>query len=343
MAYCTKCGSNLEQGAKFCTNCGERSSNLEVTNQVDTRSESRQLQERNYKNKYNRIKGIMISIVVLIILTVAIYFIYPKLTNNNQHSQQVPNKVATNDKIPEKVKISDNHPTNSQTIPSYINRLEQLKIYNGSRSLSVGSWDITQIDGVINLTANHISPENLQLLFNLYDSGDISPIRDWAIKVANIADEVAMANNTSWHIYVGNECVAQYPHTLSNEDLMYYSGSCGLSIPVLEGSSKNDLAIVIHTMVYGDVSTTTTDEFILPMSNIRKLTLGEIEYLKKDELRRARNEIYARHGYIFKTKDMRNYFLTKSWYSPDVTYDGKLSEIETYNVNLIKAREESIH
>ncbi|MGG0174877.1 YARHG domain-containing protein [Gottfriedia acidiceleris] len=348
MAYCTKCGGNLEQGSKFCTNCGERSNNSEVTNQVETRSENRNLQESNYKNKYNRIKGILISIAVLIILAVAIYLIYPKITNKNQHSQHVSNdvdkknKMQENIKVPGKnVKVSKKNPTNTQTIPSYINRLEQLKIYDGSRSLSVGSWDITQSDGVINLTANNISPQNLQLIFNLYDSGDISPIRDWAIKVANIADEVAMAKNTSWYILVGNECVAQYPHTLSNEDLMYYSGSCGLSIPVLEGNSKDDLAIVIHTLVYDEVST--TNEFLLPTSSVRKLTQVEIDYLAKDELRIARNEIYARHGYIFKSDDLRNYFLSKSWYSPDVTYDGKLSEIETYNVNLIKAREEYIN
>ncbi|WP_286133866.1 YARHG domain-containing protein [Bacillus sp. AFS053548] len=347
MAYCTKCGGNLEQGAIFCTNCGERTSNPEVTNQVETRSENRNLQESNYKNKYNRMKGILISIAVLIVLAVAIYLIYPKLTSKSQHSQHVANQVKKKDKakkkekVEETEKVSEKNPTNTQTIPSYINRLEQLKIYDGSKSLSVGSWDITQSDGVINLTANNISLQNLQLIFNLYDSGEISPIRDWAIKVANIADEIAMSKNTSWYIYVGDQCVAQYPHTLSNDDLMYYSGSCGVSIPVLEGNSKDDLAIVIHTMVYGDMST--ANEFILPMSNIRKLTQDDIDYLTKDELGIARNEIYARHGYIFKTVKMRNYFLAQSWYSPNVNYNGTLSEIETYNVNLIKAREELLN
>ncbi|PFH88581.1 hypothetical protein COI44_07455 [Bacillus sp. AFS088145] len=65
MAYCTKCGGNLEQGAIFCTNCGERSSNPEVTKQVQTRSENRNFHESIYKNKYNRMKGIMISIAYL--------------------------------------------------------------------------------------------------------------------------------------------------------------------------------------------------------------------------------------------------------------------------------------
>ncbi|MFF3024626.1 YARHG domain-containing protein [Gottfriedia sp. NPDC057948] len=341
MAYCTKCGGNLEKGTIFCTNCGEKTSIPEVTNQIETRSENRNLQESNYKNKYNRMKGILISIAVLIILAVAIYLIYPKLTNKYKHSQHVSNQVENNDNEQEEVSDSANNPPNTQTIPSYKAQLEQLKIYAGSRSLSVGSWDITQIDGVINLTANNISPQNLQSIFNLYDSGNISPIRDWAIKVANIADEVAMSKNTSWYIYVGDQCVVQYPKTLSNDDLAYYSGSCGVSIPVLEGNSKDDLAIVIHTMVYGDMST--ANEFILPMSNIRKLTQDDIVYLTKDELSFARNEIYARHGYIFKTDKMRDYFFAQSWYSPNVNYNGTLSEIETYNVNLIKAREEFLN
>lgn len=35
------------------------------------------------------------------------------------------------------------------------------------------------------------------------------------------------------------------------------------------------------------------------------------------KLRRYRNEVYARHGYTFKSKDMRRYFNAQPWYRPD--------------------------
>lgn len=60
----------------------------------------------------------------------------------------------------------------------------------------------------------------------------------------------------------------------------------------------------------------------------------------------AKNEIYARHGYIFKDNDLENFFLSQIWYLPEVDADDfdssvlneyevenlkMLSELDTYN------------
>ena len=53
-----------------------------------------------------------------------------------------------------------------------------------------------------------------------------------------------------------------------------------------------------------------------------------------------RNEIFARHGYIFKSEEMINYFSEQSWYSPtnnDVI--SLLTVIERKNIELIKSYE----
>ena len=53
-----------------------------------------------------------------------------------------------------------------------------------------------------------------------------------------------------------------------------------------------------------------------------------------------RNEIFARHGYIFKTSDMINHFREESWYRPlYVNVTSMLSSIEKANVNFIKSYE----
>lgn len=77
---------------------------------------------------------------------------------------------------------------------------------------------------------------------------------------------------------------------------------------------------------------------LYPFTSQRKVTYDDIAYLSSSELRIMRNEIYARHGYIFKSKDLRNYFLSQGWYEP-MTYDVVLSAIEQYNVNFIKQYE----
>ncbi|WP_242237770.1 YARHG domain-containing protein [Bacillus cereus group sp. BfR-BA-01316] len=79
--------------------------------------------------------------------------------------------------------------------------------------------------------------------------------------------------------------------------------------------------------------------FIFPDSDTRKLTSADLRYLTKERLKIARNEIYARHGHIFQTKDMQAYFLKQSWYRENPYFTGKLTDIEVYNVELIKSRE----
>ncbi|AZJ19413.1 zinc ribbon domain-containing protein [Bacillus wiedmannii] len=97
------------------------------------------------------------------------------------------------------------------------------------------------------------------------------------------------------------------------------------------------------TVVYNVTPPPTTryvyNGFIFPDSDIRKLTSAELTYLSKEQLKIARNEIYARHGNIFQTKDMQAYFSKQSWYRENPYFSGTLTNIESYNVELIKARE----
>ena len=67
----------------------------------------------------------------------------------------------------------------------------------------------------------------------------------------------------------------------------------------------------------------------------------ELASYSKEELRLMRNEIFARHGYIFKSKDLQDYFAKQQWYQP---FEADLSRIhlsqaEAVNVELIKTYE----
>ncbi|MCR5178341.1 MAG: YARHG domain-containing protein [Lachnospiraceae bacterium] len=56
--------------------------------------------------------------------------------------------------------------------------------------------------------------------------------------------------------------------------------------------------------------------YILPDSDSRYYTEAELRSLTDDELRLARNELYARHGRKFKSKDLQDHFDSKDWYVP---------------------------
>jgi hypothetical protein len=87
-------------------------------------------------------------------------------------------------------------------------------------------------------------------------------------------------------------------------------------------------------------NTSTTYSGLFPQSSTRLLTQNDLSTLNKRDLKIMRNEIFARHGYIFKTADMKNYFAQQSWYRPlygDV--NNLLTSIEKTNVELIKSYE----
>ncbi len=76
------------------------------------------------------------------------------------------------------------------------------------------------------------------------------------------------------------------------------------------------------------------------LSTLVLLKEADLEGLSAEELRLKRNEIFARHGYIFKDKALTGYFSKFDWYKPqnkDVT--AMLSETERKNSELIKTME----
>lgn len=88
-------------------------------------------------------------------------------------------------------------------------------------------------------------------------------------------------------------------------------------------------------------------EYILPNSDTVRLTKSDLQGLSKEELRLARNEIFARHGMIFGVPDLDAYFGEKSWYEPTVAYDDfydvvEMSMIEEANLVLISEVEDEM-
>jgi hypothetical protein len=73
-----------------------------------------------------------------------------------------------------------------------------------------------------------------------------------------------------------------------------------------------------------------------PEASQRILSADELGFYYTEDLTYMRNEIYARHGYSFKNKDMRYFFEAQDWYIPmgiDIRYN--LTPIEIVNIGLI--------
>lgn len=75
----------------------------------------------------------------------------------------------------------------------------------------------------------------------------------------------------------------------------------------------------------------------MPDSSIRKLNANEVMGLGSELAQDAINEIYARHGYVFKTDSIRHYYQSQSWYHENYNFsESDLSEIESYNIGLLR-------
>ncbi len=77
-----------------------------------------------------------------------------------------------------------------------------------------------------------------------------------------------------------------------------------------------------------------------PQASERLLSTADFKGLSISELRIMRNEIFARYGYTFRTKEMKAYFERQAGYiSRFDNVDAFLSEIEKKNIELIKKYE----
>lgn len=67
---------------------------------------------------------------------------------------------------------------------------------------------------------------------------------------------------------------------------------------------------------------------------------NELYDYSPEMLRVMRNSIYARHGHVFQTADLKDYFSHEPWYKPVNSNESqKLSLLEQLNVDIIKMRE----
>ena len=83
-------------------------------------------------------------------------------------------------------------------------------------------------------------------------------------------------------------------------------------------------------------------EYIFDFSDSRLISDSEINNLDYNLRAYARNEIYARYGYVFSMAKFRDYFMAKSWYSPNPSFNIEtqmLSSIEKANIEIIKRHE----
>lgn len=108
--------------------------------------------------------------------------------------------------------------------------------------------------------------------------------------------------------------------------------------PKLDNSLNND----IYSIESINPDEEKRELYILPDSNKYLLTTKDLEGLSPQELTYARNEIYARYGYVFQSPELNNYFAGKKWYYPNSNVNqSALSKLEQQNADFIRQYQDS--
>jgi hypothetical protein len=89
-----------------------------------------------------------------------------------------------------------------------------------------------------------------------------------------------------------------------------------------------------------------------PWTSHRLIRPEDLWPLSLPELGLMRNEIYARHGWVFSRRDLRAYFSSQPWYYPkgdlynreeaNRLVEEELSPLERRNIRIIVAREQAL-
>lgn len=127
------------------------------------------------------------------------------------------------------------------------------------------------------------------------------------------------------------------------EDQSQGSESTPSSYAGSEIVSDEEMAAAMPQLSADSVSD--SGEYVLWNSSSQLLDASALHSLSSEELKLARNEIYARHGRLFSDPGLQAYFSSKSWYHGTIDprdFDSSVfSDIEKRNIDLIVAEEDS--
>lgn len=161
-----------------------------------------------------------------------------------------------------------------------------------------------------------------------------------------VFNDVAFMSNADLRI-MRNEIYARHGYIFDSQDLRDYFSRQSWYRPTTKNITLSELEKYNEAFIKdfeNELDSTGTDLFTpskegkYPFTAVRKVTYQDIANLSSKERRIMRNEIFARHGYIFNSQDLRDYFMAQDWYHP-ITKSVNLSEVEKYNVEFIKRYE----
>jgi hypothetical protein len=318
--FCRNCGAEIKDDWKICPNCGkEIVRNNENIGQVS--------QQEKFDTKKSK-KKIIIGIIIGIIVVGGAGIVYGVNANKTQNTQP---KTTTASKKGKKTKeIKD---FSKQDFEDLVGKTKEEiekagipKVEKGEYETSDSSVKVSMKKGKVNFI--HIEGDE---------------------KTAPTFHEVKLGMSKE---EAEEKLKDAYPETMPSAEGLYAMNYEKQEQVTCYCDTDNDQVLEISYQALTEeelkeVKEELAQQFVFPDSANKYLSEDEIRKVDVDKMNIGRNEIYARHGYIFTDEEMKQYFENQQWYRERVTADQFKEDVfnsfEKKNIELIKKVEDEVN
>lgn len=363
MKICKNCGHEISEDAKFCTGCGAK-----VETEENKQTGKQIVANTGEKGIVAMVVVISLLIVVIILLCLRIFvFDTKKMNKDIEHTETVTTQEATTKQ--ETTEIVTEESTEQPKTTSLFQKMPSEYIF----SSGAGGWQ----------TAITIAPDGTFTgSYHQGGGGDRGYYTEYRCEFEGKFSQPEKINDFTYHMYLESlETFGTKDEEIIEDNVHYitsipYGLEKGKEFMIyLPGTSIEKLPEeFVRWTVYpatGDADASTTDfyglynvepgygfreyttvsvesnDYIISDSDSRLLTEDDVEDLTVWEVNYAKNEIYARHGYIFESAELQEYFEDRSWYEPKyekAEFDRMelLSDVEKKNAAYLSSVEKSM-
>lgn len=327
--FCRKCGKELEDNWKSCPYCGEP---------VDNRIDELETMGNRKKGSGKQKLWIGVGAAVVVIAAVAIGVIIGKTDTSTRRGQQTvkENSVGNAEKSKEK-KIKEVKDFSSQDFETMIGTSISELEKSGLKKAD-GKEEYTGLNGNIQVTCQGEMIQSISI-----EGEETTAPSFHKARLGMSVEEVK------------NNLAEAYPEQEEAEGMLKFlnlekksSVECSFSEEKLNKIYYRVLSEEEVTSYQQAKEEKLRAEFIFPDSDKKYLSEDEVRAKTVEDLMVGRNEIFARHGYIFEDANLKSHFENTSWYqgtvvSSEFNSEQVFNEFEKKNVELIKKVEDEIN
>ena len=325
--FCRKCGKELEDNWNTCPYCGETVGNVELE------------KEGNINKSHGKSKlwiGVGVAAVVMTAVTIGV--VIGKTDTSTKRGQQTvkENSVGNAEKSKEK-KIKEVKDFSSQDFETMIGTSISELEKSGLKKAD-GKEEYTGLNGNIQVTCQGEMIQSISI-----EGEETTAPSFHKARLGMSVEEVK------------NNLAEAYPEQEEAEGMLKFLN--------LEKKSSVECCFTeeklnkIHYRVLSEEEVVSYQqakeeklraEFIFPDSDKKYLSEDEVRAKTVGDLMVGRNEIFARHGYMFEDANLKSHFESTSWYqgtvaSSEFNSEHVFNEFEKKNVELIKKVEDEIN